>query len=143
MCSPPLAARFIPVYTGNIYPAIEPLTKKPVYPCVYREHMNSIPQQNPFIGLSLCIQGTFDYIFAHILILRFIPVYTGNMRCPDLRTKCFSGLSLCIQGTSFGMNFVGLPARFIPVYTGNIALNLLIRQINAVYPCVYREHHQQ
>ena len=50
--------RFIPVYTGNTYPAIEPLTKMPVYPCVYREHWRERGQGVSKPGLSLCIQGT-------------------------------------------------------------------------------------
>ena len=52
-----------------------------------------------------------------------------------------TGLSLCIQGTQ---NFDLLAAnldRFIPVYTGNTNYSNLKALANAVYPCVYREHH--
>ena len=37
-----LKSRFIPVYTGNTHFLIEPASKSPVYPCVYREHGQSL-----------------------------------------------------------------------------------------------------
>ena len=72
-------SRFIPVYTGNIAYVGVPGSGKSVYPCVYREHKSSYDLTVYNSGLSLCIQGTFDYLAVKISILRFIPVYTGNI----------------------------------------------------------------
>ena len=76
------ATRFIPVYTGNIIVNKKFACEQSVYPCVYREHKESI--ERPFLigGLSLCIQGTYDISRFVISNERFIPVYTGNIsRC--------------------------------------------------------------
>ena len=71
------------------------------------------------IGLSLCIQGTFDKKREEAKKERFIPVYTGNILLSSITylsvavypcvyrehltvTDCrvlTGGLSLCIQGT--------------------------------------------
>ena len=50
--------RFIPVYTGNTFINMLRKFPTPVYPCVYREHGQSLET-------SWCTS-------------RFIPVYTGN-----------------------------------------------------------------
>ena len=50
------------------------------------------------------------------------------------------GLSLCVQGTFDGRQTIINVTRFIPVCTGNIMLPVLMPVMNAVYPCVYREH---
>ena len=50
--------RFIPVYTGNMYPTTKPYIVTSVYPCVYREHLQGETDEVERRGLSLCIQGT-------------------------------------------------------------------------------------
>ena len=74
-----LKRRFIPVYTGNMYNYTVLDNDTPVYPCVYREHIIRGIGGQYHDGLSLCIQGTSvrDLAFHHLI--RFIPVYTGNI----------------------------------------------------------------
>ena len=72
-------ARFIPVCTGNIINRRSASAIRSVYPCVYREHL-----QTPFIenierGLSLCVQGTSLTLGDIDAVERFIPVHTGNI----------------------------------------------------------------
>ena len=111
----------------------------PVYPCVYREHLDTGKTLNSPIGLSLCVQGTpIDNIDDH-RGLRFIPVCTGNTRIfqlgiffttvypcvyrehiPNLVIGVqLCGLSLCVQGTQNLRRFLIYDSRFIPVCTGN------------------------
>ena len=71
--------RFIPVYTGNMIPQTGEHQVPTVYPCVYREHLNKFAVKFIVIGLSLCIQGTLYAQLGGLLIVRFIPVYTGNI----------------------------------------------------------------
>ena len=52
--------RFIPVYTGNIPNPTHSALLEPVYPCVYREHSDPEIGEYKYIGLSLCIQGTYQ-----------------------------------------------------------------------------------
>ena len=93
------------------------------------------------------------------MILRFIPVYTGNSFTRELLGKrqsvypCvyreliiikivlndIAGLSLCIQGTHVGLFGQHSDQRFIPVYTGNSHINRVASFLSSVYPCVYRE----
>ena len=72
--------RFIPVYTGNTLNTTSSPTLNSVYPCVYREHPLSILSSEPLFGLSLCIQGTLWVVRNKIVLIRFIPVYTGNTK---------------------------------------------------------------
>ena len=105
--------------TGNIHADTRQFQKKPVYPCVYREHVIEASNKHLFTGLSLCVQGTFIIIMIHVYLLRFIPVCTGNIkffwicsvlisvypcvyrehRINRLRLLQQFGLSLCVQGT--------------------------------------------
>ena len=71
--------RFIPVYTGNITEDGSKVTIRTVYPCVYREHKAVSNNEKQTYGLSLCIQGTYQFPEFLNYIIRFIPVYTGNM----------------------------------------------------------------
>ena len=71
--------RFIPVYTGNIHEKLQHKNVQPVYNCKYREHKKVVDVGFTKDGLSLCIQGTYDYIDSLAGAIRFIPVYTGNM----------------------------------------------------------------
>ena len=155
-----ISRRFIPVYTGNILLIHLRLCHLPVYPCVYREHVFVWKQRKICNGLSLCIQGTYLVNCPTSDYLRFIPVYTGNMKWllttlePAAVYPCVyrehprqyryicgrRGLSLCIQGTSFNDFSYCVTARFIPVYTGNIDAVASLNKISSVYPCVYREH---
>ena len=70
-------------------------------------------------GLSLCVQGTFNYNSPSFTPNRFIPVCTGNIsimhpnfklltvypcvyrehRYSEIAERGHSGLSLCVQGT--------------------------------------------
>ena len=70
--------RFIPVYTGNTCYIASSNVSKPVYPCVYREHIHRTPSSRRTRGLSLCIQGTPETLLGIYVNARFIPVYTGN-----------------------------------------------------------------
>ena len=114
-----LKSRFIPVYTGNTCNVFRRFCCHSVYPCVYREHFTFCNFLFYFFGLSLCIQGTLQYLIILRVNKRFIPVYTGNtLRCfycnnaravypcvyrehsPDfVALRVITGLSLCIQGT--------------------------------------------
>ena len=132
----------------------------PVYPCVYREHLISGNLPYVIVGLSLCVQGTFDPLSQFIIVIRFIPVCTGNILALPIMISAnpvypcvyrehslssilnfpTDGLSLCVQGTSRVWVLNGSDTRFIPVCTGNI---IHIEQLtigDSVYPCVYREH---
>ena len=131
-----------------------------VYPCVYREHCETLGQNDFFGGLSLCVQGTRLLIWLVKILLRFIPVCTGNTNgsCSVISSSTVypcvyrehfhllnvfinrSGLSLCVQGTHLSSwHLLGM-RRFIPVCTGNTLLIDLNWVNNSVYPCVYREH---
>ena len=108
--------RFIPVYTGNILTGSMFDCAYAVYPCVYREHRNFVFIMHGSFGLSLCIQGTLGSVYMIYVLLRFIPVYTGNMSYLRMKfgtfavypcvyrehadnSQLFFNLSLCIQGT--------------------------------------------
>ena len=71
--------RFIPVYTGNIDSVKKFLVSAAVYPCVYREHLICVEVVTRLVGLSLCIQGTYQPATLTGQGFRFIPVYTGNI----------------------------------------------------------------
>ena len=133
--------------------------QRAVYPCVYRELVNLPISYQPQPGLSLCIQGTHTYFRCFNMVIRFIPVYTGNSNTlicfmisltvypcvyreliEKLRIlKLIIGLSLCIQGTHRPIINIINRFRFIPVYTGNSIPSLAKVLGCAVYPCVYRE----
>ena len=57
-----LLNRFIPVHTGNTNRRPQEDVRKPVYPCAYREHKNIYVRSIQKYGLSLCIQGTPNYM---------------------------------------------------------------------------------
>ena len=110
--------------------------------------------------LSLCIQGTHFVLKIWGSKFPFIPVYTGNTSVGRFRGNAWSvypcvyrehvrnvserfearRLSLCIQGTHTIALFFTCFWPFIPVYTGNTTCCWTILIVNAVYPCVYREH---
>ena len=52
--------RFIPVCTGNIYSMALLAASYSVYPCVYREHKRRPIAAVLILGLSLCVQGTYQ-----------------------------------------------------------------------------------
>ena len=134
--------------------------RRPVYPCVYREHPIKTAYLAVDLGLSLCIQGTLTALIPDVVFQRFIPVYTGNTSYFNVaNTTCTvypcvyrehaiklgiedvpCGLSLCIQGTLWIPALANISLRFIPVHTGNILHALIPSLKNSVYPCVYREH---
>ena len=111
--------RFIPVCTGNIALFISNVRLPSVYPCVYREHVESVISCGWPLGLSLCIQGTCLSNEIGDAYHRFIPVCTGNTttgnNIPSVKSvypcvyrehlhkknsmKQENGLSLCVQGT--------------------------------------------
>ena len=114
-------------------------------PCVYREHNSYPEEENPLIGLSLCIQGTPSCAHSRTSCNRFIPVHTGNTVLVSSRATrpavypCAyrehairfwilansAGLSLCIQGTYDQTNTKLYEDRFIPVHTGNIFIDIV------------------
>ena len=134
--------RFIPVYTGNIPCSLTNGRQQPVYPCVYREHNLNCQPCHDAIGLSLCIQGTYQKLYLFYFVPRFIPVCTGNMvrsfvspvvlsvypcvyrehQAEQVQTDCKIGLSLCVQGTFTYCCLLLSVLRFIPVCTGNIPI---------------------
>ena len=73
-----LKPRFIPVCTGNTLAHAVTFLAMSVYPCVYREHYQPDHKPRPERGLSLCVQGTPKLGREKYLLLRFIPVCTGN-----------------------------------------------------------------
>ena len=131
--------RFIPVHTGNTIAANLIFGINSVYPCVYRERITSKNTILVNFGLSLCIQGTLFPSSCRRILIRFIPVHTGNAQYKPFlvqrvtvypcayreRFTCFNcclisvGLSLCVQGTRFFSCHFNLLFRFIPVHTGN------------------------
>ena len=66
------------MYTGNTIRDGVVVVQEPVYPCVYREHTAAYVEQFHNTGLSLCIQGTLEFVNGEYRLFRFIPVYTGN-----------------------------------------------------------------
>ena len=78
--------RFIPVCTGNMEHFLPRQDILPVYPCVYREHSFIDYTNTGLNGLSLCVQGTLALVAINMLLLRFIPVCTGNI---PIITYCF------------------------------------------------------
>ena len=70
--------RFIPVHTGNTLLFQVGCHRQTVYPCAYREHISDKENIMCANGLSLCIQGTHRPHRHLLIILRFIPVHTGN-----------------------------------------------------------------
>ena len=81
-------SRFIPVHTGNINLNPPAVWSHSVYPCAYREHYQKGFNEMTNSGLSLCIQGTFFQCINNQLIVRFIPVHTGNIT----NTECTSNI---------------------------------------------------
>ena len=127
---------------------------------MYREHYVFFFISKFFCSLSLCIQGTSIEYRNDPEVVRFIPVYTGNIisdkvnklmeavypcvyrehRIPGIYGGTIAGLSLCVQGTSHNIERVSGHLRFIPVCTGNMCSKQNPKNANTVYPCVYREH---
>ena len=112
--------RFIPVYTGNTIRPELLLFAKTVYPCVYREHIQTNIQLTHQSGLSLCIQGTRLAQIFIVITLTVYPCVYREHNFLSIRLNQFFGLSLCIQGTRWTDE--------VYAYT------------KPVYPCVYREH---
>ena len=110
--------------TGNTISIDANNVASAVYPCVYREHNHFRRQYADYFGLSLCI------------------VYREHLNMASKRSKS-CGLSLCIQGTFKSILDQSISQRFIPVYTGNITSRMRFSVWCTVYPCVYREHHQE
>ena len=155
-----IPSNFSYVYREYTITSRESMHLNPVYPCAYREHSILYTNIISFFGLSLCIQGTWDYQVLHTELLRFIPVHIGNMPIVIPATYCwpvypcayreheckhsnrfsFAGLSLCIQGTLLILSYKSRLYRFIPVHTGNMQLLHLFFFLHPVYPCAYREH---
>ena len=127
------------MYTGNICNHGSNHIARPVYPCVYREHLFMKSEHYQLIGLSLCVQGTSRHNEFFQSRFRFIPVCTGNMFVKTVNIlrgavyPCIyrehyrevyqpehaNGLSLYIQGTLNDLSTDTFCPRFIPVYTGN------------------------
>ena len=95
-----------------------------------------------------------------MVVLRFIPVYTGNTPFSQAENQRAAvhprvygehlsvlmtdlsqfGSSPCIRGTRDGLVLVQSDCRFIPVYTGNTHAGGWTKTSRAVHPRVYGEH---
>ena len=130
-----------------------------VHPCAYRE-LEAVDAFFNFVtGSSLCIQGTLSAPSCIFVVLRFIPVHTGNSGYPGSGVRVLAvhpcayrelppqipginiapGSSLCIQGTLVMHSVIFLMKRFIPVHTGNSRSRIRMRRSRSVHPCAYRE----
>ena len=91
--------RFIPVCTGNTPKSNLKSDFSPVYPCVYREHLQFCKHRLIFGGLSLCVQGTREAATIDRDEQSVYPcVYREHSICVNIK-QIFGGLSLCVQGT--------------------------------------------
>ena len=70
--------RYIPVPTGNSRRFWRGAKQKTVYPCTYRELLFVDSSDSSERGISLYLQGTLMHPNFRLLILRYIPVPTGN-----------------------------------------------------------------
>ena len=107
------------MYTGNTSSWHAEHAQAPVYPCVYREHV--------------------EFLADACMIPVYPCVYREHLYSID-SSLSKNGLSLCIQGTQMVLVVSICYTRFIPVYTGNTKAATLTIPLGAVYPCVYREH---
>ena len=130
-----------------------------VYPCTYRELFKYCAVINNRLGISLYLQGTRCNIKSIWDGIRYIPVPTGNSYYyfqrefefpvyPCTYRELFSwavslefqfGISLYLQGTQCARYLQPCTIRYIPVPTGNSKKEWDDNQLNAVYPCTYRE----
>ena len=72
--------RYIPVPTGNSLFVHLFHSKRPVYPCTYRELASASMTVNLQYGISLYLQGTPTSFYYSFCLLRYIPVPTGNSK---------------------------------------------------------------
>ena len=130
-----------------------------VHPCAYRELDLAQHPTADRDGSSLCIQGTRLVHRQKQILLRFIPVHTGNSHCFNSVSKTLTvhpcayrelktlyriralknGSSLCIQGTLQNGFVHPISIRFIPVHTGNSRFLCSMSIVDTVHPCAYRE----
>ena len=94
------------------------------------------------VGLSLCIQGTYQHIRLFFLLHRFIPVHTGNI-ISNGNSSAIPTVYPCAyrEHSKLQRDSRRIP-RFIPVHTGNIDYECFYYFLISVYPCAYREHYQ-
>ena len=110
-------------------------------------------------GISLYPQGTPSLSPNHTVLIRYIPVPTGNAtktafcswstsvypcthreRIDSEITKIIHhGISLYPQGTLNRMRSSSPSSRYIPVPTGNAVNKNRPNRFHAVYPCTHRE----
>ena len=138
--------RFIPVDTGNTNSLETVLLFPSVYPRGYGEHSLSDIDGGKYSGLSPWIRGTLHSLSRIFLLIRFIPVDTGNTNSFQLpsalaavyprgygehfmaRVGCkrSRGLSPWIRGTRLMNPLFSSALRFIPVDTGNTVSSLTL-----------------
>ena len=82
--------RFIPAYTGNSRTTRRRTCTGSVHPRVHGELIGIILLKLFLFGSSPRTRGTLRKAKADYLDDRFIPAYTGNSRCPLLRSTCYS-----------------------------------------------------
>ena len=111
-----------------------------VYPCAYREHVQSSINIINKAGISLCIQGTYIPPIVRVADRRYIPVHTGNIAWLSKISFSFSVYPCAYREHASKIAAEQERKRYIPVHTGNIVVGLFHVFINAVYPCAYREH---
>ncbi len=127
------------MHTGNTRDREYLLSAGTVHPRAYGEHLFLLSDFKLNGGSSPCIRGTLIVIAIGLLILRFIPVHTGNTMSDNKKgqidavhpraygehteniskLKLIHGSSPCIRGTP-KLDLYGFDDyRFIPVHTGN------------------------
>ncbi len=154
------AERFIPAYTGNI--CARRFSEKiiSVHPRVHGEHRTSSQHIPPQSGSSPRTRGTFMEGNVVLLLIRFIPAYTGNIEIAGSRgsfgavhprvhgehslagfdANADPGSSPRTRGTSHRAREAGRQVRFIPAYTGNISFLISANDVWSVHPRVHGEH---
>ena len=154
-----IAARFIPVLTGNSNYLAGVAHSRAVYPRAYGEQRYVEKAINDLGGLSPCLRGTEHWRPNRFNGNRFIPVLTGNSTLPAAVTCLVTvypraygeqlpgswlllqlgGLSPCLRGTGLAVRPGHRGPRFIPVLTGNRIISSARSIKVSVYPRAYGE----
>lgn len=112
--------RYIPVHTGQICVVLSLSERAKVHPRVYGADSPTTVHPVPSMGSSPCIRGRCDQQSGQAIVLRFIPVHTGQIRVIAIKRSYASGSSPCVRGRFPAAGQVPVPYRFIPVCTGQI-----------------------
>ena len=130
-----------------------------VYPRVLGERLKLTIDRQDQSGLSPCARGTRLKKTVLLILLRFIPVCSGNAYArnfhpfkltvyprvlgerllENVKMKREYGLSPCARGTLIEGSNSYAPRRFIPVCSGNAVTNYQVLFVFTVYPRVLGE----